>query len=89
MVEWPEPGKLRTTALVPVDFARQLERELAIERAKNGMLVAANRDRLLSARLTMPRMDEILLACGEMTAGEQRAVKAALGWFIRRADNTK
>lgn len=28
MVEWPEPGKAKTTELIPADFARELEREL-------------------------------------------------------------
>lgn len=37
-----------------------------------------------TARLSMPKQDEILLACGELNASELRAVKAALGWFIRR-----
>lgn len=34
--------------------------------------------------LKMPTTGEILLACGEMTTNELRAVKAVLGWFIQR-----
>ena len=41
-----------------------------------------------TAKLEMPRMDEILLACGEMTASERRCVRTALEWFIRRVDRT-
>lgn len=29
MVEWTEPGKQKTTELIPADFARELELELA------------------------------------------------------------
>ena len=42
-----------------------------------------------NAKLEMPRMDEILLACGEMTASERRCVRTALEWFIRRSENRK
>lgn len=31
---------------------------------------------------TMPRSEEIRLACGELTAGEMRTAKAVLQWFI-------
>lgn len=36
----------------------------------------------MAIEMKMPTNSEILLACGEMTAGELRAVKAALQWFI-------
>lgn len=31
---------------------------------------------------TIPRADEIRLACGELTVGEMKAAKAVLQWFI-------
>jgi hypothetical protein len=36
--------------------------------------------------LKLPTRAEMLLACGEMTAPEQRAAMAALTWFINRAN---
>ena len=42
-----------------------------------------------SEPLKMPRMDEVQMACGNLSAGEFRAVKAALEWFVRRHKNGK
>jgi hypothetical protein len=46
-------------------------------------------DRLQSERLTIPKQADILLACGEMTASELRAAKAALTWFIARSSGNE
>jgi hypothetical protein len=42
-----------------------------------------------SERLTIPKQADILLACGEMTASELRAAKAALTWFIARSSGNE
>ena len=80
--------------------ARQLERELASAKRdadhfyqlSGKYLERLNEQeaalRSATAKLEMPRMDEILLACGEMTASERRCVRTALEWFIRRVDRT-
>lgn len=36
--------------------------------------------------LKKPTMSEIQLACGELNAGERRAVNAVVGWIYRRLD---
>lgn len=76
--EWPRPKEKNYRRLLEES---DLPIELAVEIAD-----LVDKAQFATTPLTMPRMDEILLACGEMTAGEQRAVKAALGWFIRRVD---
>ena len=77
------------------EWAQQLERELA--ESDNDRLRAIGlydsckaelAETMAATRLKMPTQGEILLACGEMTTKELRAVKAVLGWFISRADGT-
>ncbi|MGH9697927.1 MAG: hypothetical protein ACRD52_00540 [Candidatus Acidiferrales bacterium] len=76
------------------DTDREYYRALAQERGDAYALEVAvdHLERLGSSGpkypLEMPMMDEILLACGEMKAAEMRTVRAALKWFITRANAT-
>ena len=80
---------------LPIELAVEIANALdaVIDRERLANMRADQAEEALaatqSATLQMPRTDEILLACGEMKASELRAVKAALGWFIRRAADNR
>ena len=83
-----------TQACLERDSARNvLARAISNERLANMRADQAEEAReaaqSAAAPLKMPTAAEIRLAAGELTAEEMRAVKAVLGWFIRRADNRK
>lgn len=80
-IQWSEDGRETGHQFIPVGF---IMHKAADEIDRLNALLSESVAHSATAPLKMPSMDEIQLACGELTAGEKRTVRAVLGWFIRR-----